>query len=57
MIFDEIEYNYEINLLYIPVSHNAISNLRAAASLESVLINVVMVLFYDIEVKEKEALL
>ncbi len=52
-IFNEIEYNFRLNQSKIPVTHRTISMTRNLASFISFLINILMVLFYTVEIKNK----
>jgi inositol 1,4,5-triphosphate receptor type 1/inositol 1,4,5-triphosphate receptor type 3 len=54
-IFHEIEYNYKLHQSTIPVTHRTITVIRTLGSTVSVLINVLMVLFYSVVVKNKTA--
>lgn len=55
-IFHEIEYNYKLNQSTIPVTHKTITVIRNLASTVSVLINILMVLFYDVVIKNHQAI-
>jgi hypothetical protein len=56
-IFHEIEYNFKLNQeeSSIRVTHRNITALRTLASTVSVLINILMVVFYTVEVRNKTA--
>lgn len=54
-IFHEIEYNYKLNQSTIPITHKTITVLRTLASVVSLVINLLMVLFYSVVVKNKTA--
>lgn len=55
-IYHEIEYNYKLHQSTIPVTHRTITVIRTLASTVSVVINILMVLFYSVEVKNKTSL-
>ena len=55
MIFDEIEHNYKLNQRAIPVTHRTISILHTISAALSILINLLMVFFYNIQVKNRKA--
>lgn len=52
-IFNEIEYNHKLNQLTIPVTHKTILILRKIAATLSIMVNALMILFYNITVKNK----
>lgn len=54
-IFDEIELNYELNQSTIPVTHKTINFIWTIASTVSVIINILMVVFYSVVIKNKTA--
>lgn len=54
-IFNEIEYNYDLNQYIIPVTDKTLSMLHTISAVLSVLVNLMMVIFYDIDIKNGEA--
>ena len=54
-IFNEIEHNYDLNQYIIPVTDKTLTMLHKISAVLSVLVNLMMVLFYDIDIKNREA--
>ena len=52
-IFNEIEYNFQLNQTSVPVTHRTITFTRNLASTTSLLINMFMVVTYQVTIKNK----